>query len=132
MLKAIYKTDGKEIIYYDIQNPQKNDRIDILKIDDSITQLEIEVPFPPQKRIDVIMVFKVKYGSLPINDSMFTAYPIINASLIANFPNGYKFRLFQSLSTDLKMSLNENTRHIYEAQGGILPLQGFIFYLDRS
>jgi hypothetical protein len=77
------------------------------------------------------MVIKQVYSADNIYDTYFTRFPIINATLTASFPDGYEFELFQSLSSELSATLSESTRSIYEARGGMLPGQGFVYSLKK-
>jgi|GEM_PF-6671627 len=94
--------------------------------------ISIKVEIKKNSRIHITHVFHTTYDSLPINDGFFTDYPLVNASLEANYPSGYGFSLFSSLSSNLVQDpIVQAQRRTYAAQGGILPSQGFVFTLKR-
>ncbi|WBO83615.1 hypothetical protein [Hymenobacter yonginensis] len=95
---------------------------------------EVLISFPILRggTVQISQVYETAYNVLPINDSFFTRYPVVNATLEANFPAGYDFHVFSSLASELVPDpLLQENRRSYRAQGGILPNQGFVFTLKK-
>ncbi len=111
---------------------QCDGKVVVTRRSDGSTELATSVDIDALHYIDVTMVYVTHYEGQLVNDGYFSRYPMINAKLTANFPIGYDFSLFQAMSTELVLTLQEEGRAIYEAKGGILPQQGFIFRLQKK
>lgn len=142
--KAVCMFEGQELASFDAQDinkepPQKEEKItskdgkvNVTRFPNGHSKLLINVEIPPNKKIDVTVVYVTLYDHFFVNDGYFTKYPMINASLTATYPEEYDFEIFQALSSELKQTLKQKNRSIYEVQGGILPHQGFVFTLKRK
>jgi len=142
--RAVCMFDTEEVASFDSdsinRNPPQQDesitskdgKVTINRTPDGHSELIINVDIPPNKKIDVTLVYLTFYDNFYVNDGYFTKYPMINASLMASYPKEYEFEIFQALSSEMKRTLKEDNRSIFEVKGGILPHQGFIYSLKRK
>lgn len=142
--KAVCMLEGQELASFDAteinkapptqeeQIKSKDGKVIITRYPNGYSKILINVEIPPSKRIDITMVYVTLYDHFFVNDGYFTKYPMINATLTATYPETYDFEIFQALSSELKQTLIQDNRSIYEVKGGILPHQGFIFTLKRK
>jgi hypothetical protein len=107
-------------------------RVLVQELPDGGAEVRIRIPIQRDEYVQISQVYETTYDKLPINDSFFTRYPVVNATLEANFPAGYDFYIFSSLASDLiQDALLQANRRSYRAQGGILPNQGFVYTLKQ-
>jgi hypothetical protein len=67
-----------------------------------------------------------------VQDEYFFEGPVVDARITATFPEGFKFGVFSSTSSPFANILDGDTLSVWEARGGILPRQGYVFYLTRK
>jgi hypothetical protein len=128
--QAYCEINGYKAVSYDSDNPAANQGVNINKEGDK-QSIEFSITIPPKADADFTTVFVNEYKDRVI-DAYFTKYPIINASLFVTYPDGYTFNIFQSMSSVLRCTLSDKTRQIYELEGGVLPRQGFVYYLNKT
>jgi len=118
------------LVNYDSQNPQDNNGVRIEIIDENVKRIHYDLKIPANHYVEYTTVFVNKYTDY-VQDEFFTSLPQIDLNIIATYPSGYNFRIFPLLSSELKLKLNEKNRSIYKVEGGILPNQGIVYYLDK-
>jgi hypothetical protein len=129
--QIICSLDNNEIVRFDKNNKAVNKGVDIHVVDENIQHIHYTLEIPPAKYVEDTMVLSTHYKER-VQDEMFTLLPLINLKIIANYPEGYTFSVFSMVSPDLNRKLEEKTRSIFEAKGGILPRQGIVYYLNRK
>lgn len=130
MTSMLCKIGTSIIASLDINNPSTNIGITEVRANGHVNYT-CSIEIPPNMSVDLYVVMKARHKE-PVQDAYFIAYPIINATLIVNFPDNYEFHLFPSFSNDLKQIISDNNRHVYEMNGGALPNQGFYYELKRK
>ena len=130
--RAKFSMNGQVVEEFDLAKGKYHEKLKANPLGPHETEGRIEIEIPPKSSMDVLLVFRMVFSSTSIQDAFFTEYPIVNMTLVVNHPEGFDFRIFQALSTEMKCSLDEPGRKIYEAFGGILPLQGFSFVMSPS
>ena len=138
------RLDGKEVLSYPthsgdmtsssttIDNAMQKETVKIIPQSDGLVSIRATVDIPPSRHIDVTQVYKTIYMNSCVKDGYFTKYPLINATLTANYPDGYAFSIFQAFSTLMQETLREPGRTIFELSGGVFPHQGFVFSLRKK
>lgn len=141
--RAVCMFEGNEIASFDVEDIKReaplevettkseDGKVTLTRSPDGYSKLLINVTIPPGKKVDVTVVYISIYSNNYVNDGYFTKYPMINASLTATYPESYDFDIFQALSSELRRTLKEKNRSIYEVKGGILPHQGFVYTLKK-
>jgi hypothetical protein len=121
--------DGNECVYYDRQHDTTGD----IKVvtDSDVQRTAINFIIPPKKHAYVTLIHKEKYHKGHVRDAYFTNYPVINAQLTVNFPIGYRFKMFQSMSSCFSLTMKEDNREIYNLEGAIMPKQGYVYELHE-
>ncbi len=121
--------DGKTCMTFDIHDIKNSIGVETIEEGDRKFYLCM-VEIPPQRTVEMTLVIRTKY-TIPIRDAYFIRYPVINATLIVNIPHGFDFDLFSSFSSNLRATIKKPTQHMYTINGGVLPHQGFIFFLTK-
>ncbi len=129
--KVICTLHDEIIVQYDKDDVTKNSGVTIEDIDDNSQRINYDLEIPPKHFVEYTTVFTTRYGEA-VQDEFFTVLPQIDVSITATYPEEYKFKIFPILSQDLKLKLQEKKRSIYKAEGGILPNQGIVFYLEKN
>ena len=123
-------TSGTVLVHYDPEDNTNNKNIDV-KANGNITTVAYTVNIPPESYVEYKTVFKRAYiGN--ITDAQATKVPVIGADIIVNFPEGYDFDISPLMSSFPRLITKSSTQKIYKVEGGILPRQGFIFYLVKK
>ncbi len=123
-------TSGTVLVHYDPEDNTNNKNIDV-KSNGNITTVAYTVNIPPESYVEYKTVFKRAYiGN--ITDAQATKVPVIGADIIVNFPEGYDFDISPLMSSFPRLITKSSTQKIYKVEGGILPRQGFIFYLVKK
>lgn len=142
--RIVCMLDGKEVLSHEFSpedfrvGPEEkysevcDGSIRISYLGEGVYGISADVEIPPGRHIDVTQVYKHSYRGECINDGYFTQYPLINATLIATYPPGYNFTIFESLSTPMHETLSEAGRSIFELEGGVLPHQGIVYTLKKE
>ncbi len=130
MTRMQCEIDGRTISRFDINDPSSNLNIRKECGDNGCVTYYCSIEIPPNRSVDLTTIVTSRCVDL-IQNVHFIQYPTINAKLIVTFPEGYEFHLFPSFSNDLKRTISDNTRHVYEMKGGALPNQGFYYELKR-
>lgn len=131
MTHAVCSIKDKKIFEYDKGRITSNSRIVESTNEDGNSVIRPVIDIPPNTCINVTLVFELIYAGPVINDAIFSKTPIIDATLLATYPKGYEFSLFQSLSTPLIRQTHDETTARYLCKGGILPQQGFAYTLRK-
>jgi hypothetical protein len=120
---------GERLVHYDHQNPDKSKNIDV-KQNGKMTSAAYTVNIPPKSHVEYKTVFQRSYSG-DITDAQATKVPVIGADIIVNYPEGYEFDISPMMSSAPRLITQSPTQKIYKVEGGILPRQGFVFYLKR-
>lgn len=143
IVRAVVFFEGSEVASFSAKQisrgpPDKTEtmnssdgKVRITRHEDGVIDLLISVEIPPGSKVDVTVIYVTIYGDNYVNDAYFTKYPMVNASLIATYPEGFELEIFQALSSELRRTLHEKNMSMYEARGGILPHQGFVYTLRK-
>ena len=127
LLRASCIIDGDHIVAYD--HEQKPEGVTESTDSQGNKQTEINFTIPPKKTAEVTVIWRETYPNCDRcrvhRNGYFTKYPIINGELTVNKPKEMDFDLFQSLSTQFTIIMNEPDRIMYRLRGAILPKQGF-------
>ena len=120
-------TSGSALVHYDPEDAKNSKNVDV-KSDGKITTVAYTVNIPPEAHVEYKTVFERSYSG-DITDAQATKVPVIGADIIVNFPEGYDFDISPMMSSFPRLITQSSTQKIYKVEGGILPWQGFIFYL---
>ncbi|MAY59652.1 MULTISPECIES: hypothetical protein [Pseudoalteromonas] len=120
-------TSGTVLVHYDPEDSTNSKNIDV-KSNGNVTTVAYTVNIPPESYVEYKTVFKRAYTG-DITDAQATKVPVIGADIIVNFPEGYDFDISPLMSSFPRLITQSSTQKIYKVEGGILPRQGFIFYL---
>ncbi len=121
--------DGVISLNYHHESTVENEDVTIVT-NGPVLIAEFNIIVPAKKEIEMTMVYLHKFKE-KVQDTYFSKYPIINAILTVTFPPEYDFHIFPSFSSELRETLVENNRRIYELSGAILPHQGFEYSLIK-
>lgn len=102
-----------------------------LKFDQSGSH-DILLDIPPNEHADITLIFKTKFRGTEIADTYYSSHAIINATLIARYPKGYKFKIFNSFSSAMRETAADEDSAIFELKGAILPGQGMTYSLLKD
>lgn len=120
---------GKRLVHYDPDDTDNNQNIDV-KSSGRITSVAYTVNIPAESYVEYKTVFQRSYSG-DITDAQGTKLPVIGADIIVNFPTGYDFDISPMMSSHPRLITKSPTQKIYKVEGGILPRQGFVFYLKK-
>lgn len=120
-------TSGSVLVHYDPEDSENSKNVDV-NSNGKITTVAYTVNIPPESHVEYKTVFERSYSG-DITDAQGTKVPVIGADLIVNFPEGYDFDVSPMMSSAPRLITQSSTQKIYKVDGGILPRQGFIFYL---
>lgn len=120
-------TSGLVLVHYDPEDSTNSKNVDV-KSNGKITTVAYTVNIPPESHVEYKTVFERSYSG-DITDAQATKVPVIGADIIVNFPEGYDFDISPMMSSFPRLITQSSTQKIYKVEGGILPRQGFIFYL---
>lgn len=115
-------------IFYD---HNKKDNKANVRVEGDRKIIRFTVIIPKRKHVVLNLVLSTIYSS-NLQDEFFTKTPLINAALIATFPQNYKFSIFPMSSSEFNCTLKNDTQHIYEIKGALFPYQGFVYYLSKK
>tara|TARA_A100001391_G_scaffold156327_1_gene114241 strand:- start:1170 stop:2120 length:951 start_codon:yes stop_codon:yes gene_type:complete len=120
---------GQRLVHYD---PTDADNSENVKVESNgrITTVAYTVNIPPESHVEYKTVFQRAYSG-DITDAQATKVPVIGADIIVNYPEGYDFDISPMMSSFPRLITQSSTQKIYKVEGGILPKQGFVFYLKR-
>lgn len=121
---------GKKLVYYDPNDPDNNENIEV-KTKGNITSVSYTVDIPPKSYVEYKTVFERSYSG-DVIDAQGTKVPVIGADLIVNFPRDYDFDISPMMSSTPRLITHSSTQKIFKVDGGILPKQGFVFYLVKK
>ncbi len=125
-------TIGKDLIVsFDAADPKTQKGVEFKQQEPGRSAIEFAIKIPPGGTANLMTVFRNKYREF-VQDEYFSKTALINADLTATFPEGYEFSLYSTLSAELRKVLVEKTRHIYKLKGGVLPGQGYVYYLNKT
>ncbi|MFC3153174.1 hypothetical protein ACFOEK_19200 [Litoribrevibacter euphylliae] len=117
----------KVLVHFDPKDKGNNKNV-VVNENGSHTTVEYSVKIPPESHVVYKTVFIRRYEG-NIVDSQATKVPVIGADVIVNFPKDYCFDISPTMSTKPKLISKSDMQKIYRVNGGILPWQGFTFYL---
>jgi hypothetical protein len=116
------------LVAYKPESAEMSRNVRITRVGEK-THIGFTVTVPPGDHIVFTTVYEREYAGKLIFDAQFTKMPIVDVELIVNFPQGYRFELSPHFSSDLRLVSEGPVQKIYVIKGGILPEQGFVFYL---
>lgn len=131
MEKIECKMEGKVIAIYDHSEPENSNGVSIEELEDNVLQVSYNFELPSSSFYIDKTIYTNKYKD-KVQDDFFTVKPLINLSINANFPLGYKFRIFDVFSPKMECLVDEKGKSIYKVIGGILPKQGFVYFLEKE
>lgn len=120
---------GERLVHYDPKNVDKSQNIKV-ESKGRITTVAYTVNIPPESHVEYKTVFQRSYSG-DITDAQFTKVPVIGADIIVSYPKGYDFNITPMMSSSSRLITHSPTQKIYKIEGGILPKQGFVFYLKK-
>lgn len=120
---------GEELVRYDPCDTDKNKNIEV-KSNGRITSVAYTVKIPAESYVEYKTVFQRSYSG-DITDAQGTRVPVIGADIIVNYPIGYEFDISPMMSSFPRLITESATQKIYKVEGGILPQQGFVFFLKK-
>jgi hypothetical protein len=120
---------GQRLVHFD---PADADNSENVKVESNgrITTVAYTVNIPPESYVEYKTVFQRSYSG-DITDAQATKVPVIGADIIVNYPEGYDFDISPMMSSSPRLITQSSTQKIYKIDGGILPKQGFVFYLKK-
>ena len=121
---------GDVLVHYDPLDEDNNKNINVEDSGNKMT-VEYTVNIPPENYVEYKTVFEKLYNG-DITDAQGTSVPVIGADIIVNFPEGYNFDVSPMMSSKPRLITQSHTQKIYRVEGGILPNQGFLFYLVKN
>lgn len=130
ILAECLSRSGETTVHYDPTNEGNNKNI---KVDHqgNKTTVEYSVSIPPENYVEYKTVFERTYDG-SIVDSQATKVPVIGADIIVNFPKGYNFDISPTMSNKPRLITESKIQKIYRVEGGVLPYQGFTYYLVKN
>jgi hypothetical protein len=129
--KCVASDRKRVLVTYTPEAKEGNTNVEMIK-DGEKTHVEFTVSVPPGDYVEYTMTYERQYEGKVIFDAQFTKMPVIDAQLIVNFPKGYKFDVSPHFSSALRLVSESPVQKTYVIEGGILPEQGFIFYLTTQ
>lgn len=121
---------GCKLVYYDPDDFDNRKNIEV-ESNGRLTSVSYTVNIPPESHVEYKTVFERSYFG-DITDAQATKVPVIGADIIVNFPEGYDFDISPMMSSMPRLITHSSSQKIYKVEGGILPRQGFVFYLVRK
>lgn len=122
--------DGNTLVRYDLEDEENNKNVNI-EHNNNITTVEYSITIPCETHVEYKTVLERTYEG-NIVDSQATKVPVIGADIIVNFPRNYKFDMSPTMSSKPRLITESPIQKIYRVDGGILPWQGFSFYLAKN
>lgn len=120
---------ANKLVSYNPNKPDDNRNV-TLEEDGRKISVAYTVNIPPNNYVEYKTVFRRFYLN-DITDAQSTKVPVIGADIIVNYPEGYDFDISPMMSSKPRLISNSSTQKIYKIEGGILPWQGFVFYLKK-
>ena len=121
---------GSVLVHYDPKENGNSKNVSV-ESDGKLTTVSYTVSIPPESYVEYKTVFERAYTG-DITDAQATKVPVIGADIIVNFPEGYEFDISPLMSSAPRLITQSSTQKIFKVEGGILPKQGFIFYLVKK
>ncbi|MEN5242866.1 hypothetical protein [Pseudomonas atacamensis] len=121
---------GEVLVKYYPDDTSKNINIDVERDGNKLT-VSYSVKIPAKSYAEYNTVFEKSYRG-DITDAQATKVPVVGADIIVNFPEGYHFDISPLMSTVPRLISESSIQKIFRVEGGVLPNQGFIFYLVKK
>lgn len=121
---------GAVLVHYDPEETSNSKKVSV-ESNGKLTTVSYTVNIPPKSHVEYKTVFERAYTG-DITDAQGTKVPVIGADIIVNFPEGYEFDISPMMSSPPRLITKSATQKIFKVEGGILPRQGFIFYLVKK
>lgn len=131
LMSAIGRQNGRDVLFYKIGTKSKDSNV---RVEENfggeafMTRVSMDLRIPPSSSVDLTLVLKGEHEG-NVTEAYFTKYPIVDGRITFQYPEEYEFGWAPSLSADVKMEIDEPDKKIFDITGGILPRQGFIFFL---
>jgi two-component system cell cycle sensor histidine kinase/response regulator CckA len=130
------KAGEKTISSYSYLNPDESFGLKISEKENTTTAKIVgKISQGKKDSISISHVIKTEYKNV-IQEVFFTKLPIINGSLLVQFPKDYHFHFCPSTASEFKLievlPSNGKVTQIYNFEGAVLPNQGFAFSLNRK
>lgn len=122
--------NGEVLVHFD---PSDNDNNKNIEVDHQgiKTTVKYSVEIPPENYVEYKTIFEREYEG-NIVDAQVTKVPVVGADIIVNFPENYDFNISPTMSSKPRLITESSIQKIYRIEGGILPWQGFIYYLVKK
>lgn len=130
ILAECLSNSGEILVHYDNGDEATKKNVHIEKNGGRMS-VSYTVGIPPESHVEYKTVFERSFSG-DVVDAQFTKVPVINADIIVNYPTGYDFDISPVMSTKPRLITHNPQQKIYRVDGGVLPFQGFMFYLVRS
>ncbi|MBO9548928.1 hypothetical protein [Pseudomonas sp.] len=121
---------GDVLVKYNPDDDSKHINLDVVRDGNKLTVL-YSVKIPAKSYAEYNTVFEKHYKG-DITDAQGTKVPVVGADIIVNFPDGYHFDISPLMSTTPRLISESSIQKIYRVEGGVLPNQGFVFYLVKK
>lgn len=121
---------GDVLVKYNPEDAGKNINIDVVRAENKLT-VSYSVKIPAKSYAEYNTVFEKHYKG-DITDAQGTKVPVVGADIIVNFPTGYHFDISPLMSTTPRLISESSIQKIFRVEGGVLPNQGFVFYLVKK
>ena len=130
VLKTECRIDNKVVALYDKHQPNNNINVSFEVTDTEVTVINDFIVKAGQSFTDKIIYKNVYLDK--VQDEFFTMLPLINLTITVSFPEDYEFEIINMMSPKKVQEIDEPDKHIYKFNGGILPKQGFVYYLKKK
>ena len=121
---------GDQVVFYDHNDPTNKKNIEVVH-NGNDTAVTYTVIVPSESYVEYKTSFERTYSDKVV-DAQGTKVPVIGADIIVNYPEGFEFNITPMMSSKPKLITASTTQKIYRVDGGVLPNQGFLFYLTKS
>jgi hypothetical protein len=134
LAKAICMRKGELLINYDVATgaiPENVTVVDEFDGNPFMQMVTITIDIPAESSVDLTLVIEGSHRG-NVTDAYFTKYPIVDGSIIFQYPKEYNFGWAPSISADVKLEIDQPNKKTFEVTGAILPKQGFVFFLRKK
>lgn len=121
---------GEVVVRYVHDDLDNNKNVDV-EHHGTKTIVKYGIEIPSENYVEYKTITERIYEG-DIVDSQATKVPVIGADIIVNFPEEYNFDISPTMSSKPRLITDSSTQKIYKVEGGILPWQGFSFYLVKQ
>ncbi|WP_373033967.1 hypothetical protein [Sulfurovum sp.] len=124
-------TTGEILVQYNSDDIANNKNINVDDKQKNKLIVEYTINIPPESHVEYQTIFERSYEG-NIVDAQITKVPVVGADIIVNFPEEYDFDISPMMSSKPRLITESSKQKIYRVEGGILPYQGFMYYLVKN